>query len=44
MEKIASCCYTLLHLAADRVGRVWHAAGIRVRKFPITLDRLIESQ
>jgi xanthine dehydrogenase YagR molybdenum-binding subunit len=23
---------------------VWHAAGIRVRKFPITLDRLIEPQ
>src|ERR1700728_922955 len=23
---------------------VWHATGIRVRKFPITLDRLIESQ
>jgi xanthine dehydrogenase YagR molybdenum-binding subunit len=22
---------------------VWHATGIRVRKFPITLDRLIES-
>jgi xanthine dehydrogenase YagR molybdenum-binding subunit len=22
----------------------WHATGIRVRKFPITLDRLIESQ
>ena len=21
---------------------VWHATGIRVRKFPITLDRLIE--
>jgi xanthine dehydrogenase YagR molybdenum-binding subunit len=23
---------------------VWHATGVRVRKFPITLDRLIESQ
>ncbi len=23
---------------------VWHATGIRVRKFPITLDRLIEPQ
>ncbi len=23
---------------------VWHATGIRVRKFPITLDRLLESQ
>jgi xanthine dehydrogenase YagR molybdenum-binding subunit len=23
---------------------VWHATGIRVRKFPITLDRLIVSQ
>jgi xanthine dehydrogenase YagR molybdenum-binding subunit len=23
---------------------VWHAIGIRVRKFPITLDRLIEAQ
>jgi xanthine dehydrogenase YagR molybdenum-binding subunit len=23
---------------------VWHASGIRVRKFPITLDRLIEPQ
>ena len=23
---------------------VWHATGIRARKFPITLDRLIESQ
>jgi xanthine dehydrogenase YagR molybdenum-binding subunit len=23
---------------------VWHATGIRVRKFPITLDRLIESR
>jgi xanthine dehydrogenase YagR molybdenum-binding subunit len=23
---------------------VWHATGIRVRKFPITLDRLIKSQ
>jgi xanthine dehydrogenase YagR molybdenum-binding subunit len=23
---------------------VWHATGIRVRKFPITLDRLIETQ
>jgi xanthine dehydrogenase YagR molybdenum-binding subunit len=23
---------------------VWHATGIRVRKFPITLDRLIECQ
>jgi xanthine dehydrogenase YagR molybdenum-binding subunit len=23
---------------------VWHATGIRVRKFPITLDRLIEAQ
>jgi xanthine dehydrogenase YagR molybdenum-binding subunit len=21
---------------------VWHATGVRVRKFPITLDRLIE--
>jgi hypothetical protein len=24
------------------VNAVWHATGIRVRKFPITLDRLIE--
>jgi xanthine dehydrogenase YagR molybdenum-binding subunit len=23
---------------------VWHATGVRVRKFPITLDRLIEAQ
>ena len=23
---------------------VWHATGVRVRKFPITLDRLIEPQ
>jgi xanthine dehydrogenase YagR molybdenum-binding subunit len=23
---------------------VWHATGIRVRKFPITVDRLIEPQ
>jgi xanthine dehydrogenase YagR molybdenum-binding subunit len=23
---------------------VWHATGIRVRKFPITLDRLIDSR
>ena len=23
---------------------VWHATGIRVRKFPITLDQLIEPQ
>ena len=23
---------------------VWHATGIRVRKFPIRLDRLIESR
>jgi xanthine dehydrogenase YagR molybdenum-binding subunit len=23
---------------------VWHATGVRVRKFPITLDRLIESE
>jgi xanthine dehydrogenase YagR molybdenum-binding subunit len=22
---------------------VWHATGVRVRKFPITLDRLIEA-
>jgi xanthine dehydrogenase YagR molybdenum-binding subunit len=21
---------------------VWHATGVRVRRFPITLDRLIE--
>ena len=26
------------------VNAVWHATGIRVRKFPITLDRLIERQ
>jgi xanthine dehydrogenase YagR molybdenum-binding subunit len=23
---------------------VWHATGIRVRKFPITLDRLVEEE
>jgi xanthine dehydrogenase YagR molybdenum-binding subunit len=23
---------------------VWHATGVRVRKFPITLDRLIAPQ
>ena len=23
---------------------VWHATGVRVREFPITLDRLIEAQ
>ena|SRR4030088_661148 len=23
---------------------VWHATGVRVRKFPITLDRLIDPQ
>jgi xanthine dehydrogenase YagR molybdenum-binding subunit len=23
---------------------VWHATGVRVRKFPITLDRLIDSR
>jgi xanthine dehydrogenase YagR molybdenum-binding subunit len=23
---------------------VWHATGIRVRKYPIALDRLIETQ
>jgi xanthine dehydrogenase YagR molybdenum-binding subunit len=26
------------------VNAVWHATGVRVRKFPITLDRLIEPQ
>jgi xanthine dehydrogenase YagR molybdenum-binding subunit len=26
------------------VNAVWHATGVRVRKFPITLDRLIERQ
>ena len=23
---------------------IWHATGIRVRKFPITLDRLVEEE
>jgi xanthine dehydrogenase YagR molybdenum-binding subunit len=23
---------------------IWHATGVRVRKFPVTLDRLIEPQ
>ncbi len=27
-----------------RRNAVWHATGVRVRRFPITLDRLIEPQ
>jgi CO/xanthine dehydrogenase Mo-binding subunit len=30
--------------AGALANAVWHATGIRVRKFPITLDRLIEPQ
>jgi xanthine dehydrogenase YagR molybdenum-binding subunit len=29
-------------MAGSVANAVWHAAGIRVRKFPITFNRLIE--
>jgi hypothetical protein len=34
------------HGSRDRQWRrvLWHATGIRVRKFPITLDRVVRPQ